>query len=212
MGKNSMPLIKIKGVTMRNKKTTEITVRGFQKLINELSWPLNVMVIVDGCLGLGISELSALKWTDIDLEAKKVNIQRKSARGKIARTKSDASEAELPLADSLLNILAAWKQKSDKGEWVFPSPRNRGPRCASMLLQNGLKPIARHLGLGNIKWHTFRNACWSWLSSGGAAVGTQKGRLRQAYFSSTLNIYGQALTAEIRAAHEGLAKQLLPHG
>jgi integrase len=108
------------------------------------------MVLVDGCLGLRISELVALKWEDIDEKGKKIAIQRKFSRGKLGKTKSEASEAELPIADSLLAALLAWKPKTDGSEWGFPSPVTGGPRSASMLLQKGLKPVAERLGLGRV--------------------------------------------------------------
>lgn len=44
-----------------------VTVDGFGKLLAALSEALNMMVLVDGCLGRRISELLALKWSDIDL-------------------------------------------------------------------------------------------------------------------------------------------------
>src|ERR1035438_6965989 len=47
MGQNPMTLVKIKRVTKRKKKITEVTVEGFQALLNALPEPLNIMVLVD---------------------------------------------------------------------------------------------------------------------------------------------------------------------
>jgi integrase len=79
-----------------------------------------------------------------------------------------------------------------------------------MLLQKGLKPAAEKLGLGHVTWHTLRHACRSWLSSGGAAVGTQKDLLRQADITTTMNIYRHALSSDMRKSHNELVKQLVP--
>jgi integrase len=209
MAKNPMSLIKLKGVSKRKKKIPEIPAEGFQKLINALPEPLNVMVLVDGCLGLRISELVALKWEDIDFEKRMISIQRKFTRGKLGKTKSDASEASLPLAKALLSALLSWRAKSNGSEWLFPSPITGGPRSASMLLQKRLKPIAQSLGLGNITWHILRHACRSWLGSVGATVGAQKDLLRQADISTTMNIYGHALTAEMREVQERMISNVL---
>lgn len=208
MEKNPMTLIKIKGVSKRQKKIPQITVEDFQRLLRRLPELLKIMVFVDGCLGLRISELLALKWEDIDSTEKVISIQRKFTRGEIGPTKTEGSDAELPIAAPLMEVLDAWRPKTDGSEWVFPSPRTGGPRSASMLLQKGLKPVAKELGMGNVTWHTLRHACRSWLSSGGAAVGTQKDLLRQADIATTLNIYGHALTKDMRKAHERLVKQL----
>ncbi len=210
MGQNPMTLVKIKGVTKRKKKITEVTVEGFQALLNALPEPLNIMVLVDGCLGLRISELLALKWEDIDFEAGKITITRKFTHGELGKTKSDASEAELPLADAVMAALEDYRPRTRGSEWLFPSPYTGGPRSASMLLQKGLKPAAEKLGLGHVTWHTLRHACRSWLSSGGAAVGTQKDLLRQADITTTMNIYRHALSSDMRKSHNELVKQLVP--
>lgn len=209
MATNPMSLIKLKGVTKRKKKITEITIEGFQSLIKFLPEPLNIMVLVDGCFGLRISELVALKWEDIDSEKKLITIQRKFTRGELGKTKWEASEAGLPMDEAVLAVLNAWRPNTDGSEWIFPSPITGGPRSASMLLQKGLKPIAQELGLGHVTWHTLRHACRSWLGSAGASVGAQKDLLRQADISTTMNIYGHALTAEMREAHERMVSKLL---
>ena len=99
-----MFLVRIKGVSKRQKKKKQITVEWFHRLIKALPEPLNIMVIVDGCLGLRISELVALKWEDIDSKVRTIMIQRKFTHGKLGKTKTDASEAGLPLAKELFEI------------------------------------------------------------------------------------------------------------
>lgn len=79
-----------------------------------------------------------------------------------------------------------------------------------MLLQEVLKPAAKKAGVNQITWHTLRHACRSWLSSTGATLGTQKDLLRHADISTTANIYGHSLTADMRQAHEQLMKRLVP--
>ena len=206
---NPMSLIKLKGVTKRQKKIAAISIQDFKRLLSKLPEPLNIMVLVGGAFGLRVSELLALKWEDIDEKGKTISIVRKFTRGKLGETKTAASSAPLPIAPSLLKALFEWKPKTKGSEWLFPSPRNGGPRSASMLLQKGLKPIARELGLGNVGFHSLRHACRSWLSSGGAALGTQKDLLRHSDISTTMNVYGHSLTADMRKAHEQLVGKLL---
>jgi integrase len=209
MQRNPMSLIKLKGVSKRQKKISEVTVAQFKTIYARLPEPLNVMVLLAGAYGLRVSELLALKWEDIDERARTISIVRKFTRGKIGKTKTAASEAPLPLSDGIRKVLMAWKPKTGGSEWLFPSPRTGGPRSASMLLQKGLKPIAKELGLENVGFHTLRHACRSWLSSGGAALGTQKDLMRHADISTTANIYGHALTEDMRKAHERLVGKLL---
>jgi integrase len=212
MGKNPMTLVKIRGVSKRRKRIAELTVKDFHKLLKTLPEPLNIMVLLDGCLGLRISELVALKWADIDTTVRKIAIQRKFTHGHLGKTKSEASDADLPLANSLLIVLKKWRPKTKGSEWLFPSSRTGGPRSASMLLQKGLQPVAKEIGLGHITWHMLRHACRSWLGSGGTAVGTQKDLLRQADISTTMNIYGHALSVDLRNSHNRLVNRLVPKG
>jgi len=209
---NPMTLVKIKGVSKRKKRKRQITVEEFHRLIKALPEPLNTMVLVDGCLGLRISELVALKWEDINKTVRQIMIQRKFTHGKLGQTKSDASDANLPLADALITILEDWKPKTDHSEWVFPSRRTGGVRSASMLLQKGIQPVAREIGLGHITWHMLRHACRSWLDSGKTPAGVQKDLLRVADISTAMDIYGSASAADMRKSHNKLVKKLVPPG
>lgn len=208
--RNPMKLIKIRGTSKRQKKVQPITTEQFRTLVEALPEPLNIMCLLTGSLGLRVSELLALKWADVDWTEKLVSIERKFTHGALGETKSDASEAKLPLADSLLAILSRWKTKTGESEWLFPSKKTGGVRSASMLLQKGLKPVAKRLDLGNIGWHTLRHACRSWLDAGKTQVGVQKDLLRHADVSTTMNVYGHALSADMRKSHNKMVKNLVP--
>jgi integrase len=186
---NPMRNIDLKGVTKRQKRIPELSIADFKKLLAKLPEPLNIMVLVAGAYGLRVSELLALKWSDIDEKARTLSIVRKFTRGQLGETKTAASAAPLPLSSALLKALQEWKPTTKDSEWLFPSPRTGGPRSSSMLLQKGLKPVAQKLGLGNVGFHSLRHACRSWSSSGGAAVGTQKDLLRHSDISTTMNVY-----------------------
>jgi integrase len=209
MAANPMLLIKIKGVSKRKKKIVSLTVADFKRLLAALPEPLNIMVLLLGAYGLRISELLALKWEDMNEDAKTISIVRKFTHGKLGNTKTDASEAPMPLAQPVLNVLREYRPRTGGSEWLFPSPRNGRPRSQSMLLTKGLKPVARDLGLGNVGFHTLRHACRSWLSSLGAAMGTQKSLLRHANISTTMDVYGSALTEDMRRANTDLVNQLM---
>ena len=123
---NPMGLIKIKGASSgkRIKKIVQISVADFKRLLKHLPQPLDVMVMVAAAYGLRISELVALKWVDIDEEAKTLSIVRKFTHGRLGETKTAASEAPLPLSKPLLKILKDYKPKTNGSEWLFPLPGN----------------------------------------------------------------------------------------
>ncbi|HEV2487543.1 MAG TPA: tyrosine-type recombinase/integrase [Terracidiphilus sp.] len=138
--KNPMTLIKLKGVSKRSKKISEVTVEQFQAIYRALPEPLNVMLLVDGVLGLRISELLAMKWEDIDEKAKTVVIRRKFMRGQLGKTKAEGSEAALPIADPLLSVRQEWKTKTNRSEWVFLTQSER------LYLPTSLAVVCRSLG------------------------------------------------------------------
>ncbi len=167
------------------------------------------MTLVAGFLGLRVSELVALKWEDIDWKEKQITIQRKFTHSRLGPAKTIASEAGLPLDAGLLSILENWRSKVPESEWMFPSSRSGGPRSASMLLNDYLKPAAEKLGLGNVGWHALRHACRSWLGGAGVSASTQKDLLRHSDIGMTMR-YGFTPNADMRKAHNKVAKQLDP--
>jgi len=203
---NPMKPIHIEGASKRQKKITALSVEDFKRLLAALPEPLNIMVLLLGVYGLRISELLALKWEDIDETAQTISIVRKFTRGKLGEPKTDSSEAPLPLSQPILEDLKEYKPRTNDSEWLFPSPRTGGPRSSSMLLNKGLRPVAQELGLGNVGFHTLRHACRSWLSSLGASMGTQKSLLRHANISTTMDVYGSALSEDMRKANDDLVK------
>src|SRR6478672_10514383 len=59
------------------------------------------MTLLDGALGLRISELVAVQCADIDWNKKTIQIQRKFTHGKLGPTNTASSETDLPIVDTL---------------------------------------------------------------------------------------------------------------
>lgn len=74
--RNPMELVKVKQGSKRLKRITIIAPEQFKALVVALSEPHNLMVLMAGCLGLRVSEILALKWTDLDYSALTVRIER----------------------------------------------------------------------------------------------------------------------------------------
>ena len=56
--------------------------------------------------------------------------------------------------------------------------------------------------------HTYR----SWLDSVGTPVGVQQRLMRHADIRTTMNIYGDAVTEDMRSAHEKIVRLAMPRG
>jgi integrase len=208
--RNPMSRVRVKGTTKRERPIVILTADQFKSLVSALPSPVNVMALVAGCLGLRVGELVALHWSDIDWEDKSITIQRSYTHEQLEETKTESSNAVLPLDDSLLAILKAHKETTGESELLFPSPRNGSYRSASMLLQKGIQPVAERLGLGRVTWHGLRHSCRTWLDAKGVPVGLQKDLLRHADVSTTMNRYGRALQPDMRLSHSAIVQELIP--
>jgi integrase len=159
--RNPMSIVPIKGTSKREREIVILTPEQFKGLVDALSAPLNLMVLVAGILGLRVGEVLALHWSDIDWSAKTITIQRNFTRQRVGEVKTEASHALLPLDDMLVNILEAHKTTTGESELLFPSPRTGGYRSASMLLAKGIQRAAAKLNLGRVTWHGLRHSCRS---------------------------------------------------
>lgn len=117
-------------------------------------------IIIALYTGVRIRELCGLKWSDIDLAAKTVHIERIVQRirtnGKINKTellistpKSQSSVRTIPLPDFLIDMLKAFKPSNADafiitGNAKLPDPRTMQYRFKTLLVKIGLRYINFH--------------------------------------------------------------------
>jgi len=119
--------------------------------------------------------------------------------------KTDDSRKTLTISEDLLKALKAWKQAtqfSGPEDWVFASPVQAGklPYSYSGVKQE-LQRAADAASLGHVRSHCFRHTYRTWLDSVGTPVGVQQKLMRHADIRTTMNIYGDAVTPDVREAH-----------
>lgn len=111
--------------------------------------------------GVRIGELCGLKWSDIDLSAKTIRIERTVQRirvsGKANRTelivstpKSHTSVRMIPLPVFLVHMLKAFKPSNldafvITGDAKLPDPRTMQYRFKTLLIKNGIRTLNFHL-------------------------------------------------------------------
>jgi integrase len=89
------------------------------------------LVLLDACTGLRMSELFALKWSDVDFEAKQMDVRRSIVNQVFGSCKTEASPKPVPLDDRLAECLVAWRGETNYNrpdDWIFASPASRGSR------------------------------------------------------------------------------------
>ena len=209
--RNPLSLVEIKGGSSQpRRKKVIITPEQFQQICDRLQEPFRTMVVIAMCLGLRVSEILALKWSDLDFEEGTLMVTRGTVHARIGRVKTEYSEDEMPLHPAFAEILLAWQARCPASEegWVFPNP-NTGGVWHSVLQGEVLAPTGKDVGIERRGWHTFRHSYRSMLDACGAPIGVQQKLMRHAQVSTTMK-YGNAYITEKRKAHGAVVQMVLP--
>ena len=67
-------------------------------------------------------------------------------------------------------------------------------------------------GIGHISLHSFRHTHRTWLDSVGTPIGVQQKLMRHADIRTTVNIYGDAVSDDMRSAHEKIVRLAMSKG
>jgi len=202
LGRNPMEVVEIKDVTKRRKQPRVLTYDEFWALLKFVDEPYRTMVLVAQCLGLRISEVMALQWSDVDFANLTVRVQRGIVHGHVDVVKTEYSNDDFPLDVDLYAILQYWKQQCPvtPNGWVFPNPTTLKPYWQESICADHIKPAAVKAGVGtNIGWHTFRRQTYrTWLDSTGAPIAIQRELMRHASIETTMNVYGRAVMSDAK--------------
>lgn len=94
-----------------------------------LAEPFNVIYAVSALGGLRPGEALALEWTDIDIDNRRIHVQRQVRHGRVGVPKSGHGRV-VPISPELAGILRSWKRASGGGGRLFPpeNPKKGGRR------------------------------------------------------------------------------------
>jgi len=201
---NPISLVTIKGASKRIRKPRTLTVEQFRSLISHLREPFNTMALMCVCFGLRISEALALKWADVDWLNGMLRVERGIVQQIVDDVKTDDSRRTLTIASDLLDVLKVWKQTTQfpaPEDWMFASPIKIGRLPWSYTgVKEELQRAADVAGLGHLRTHAFRHTYRTWLDSVGTPIGVQQKLMRHSDIRTTMNIYGDAVTPDMREA------------
>lgn len=194
--RNPIELVRLRG-TSRAKDLVILTPAQYAALLDDDQLPevVKVMVQIMAGLGLRVSETLGLCWSDFDFDEQTVQIQRRVVGGVSDDTKTASSKASLPLHDRLIDVLRWWKARVVASKWVFASERGV-PYGRDYLRSEYLQPAGERIGVDGLGWHGFRHFYRSMLRETGASLEDQKGLLRHARISTTIDTYGGNDSAE----------------
>jgi len=206
--RNPMELVSVKGTTHRTRKPRSLTAQEFQQLLSSVGDDVcfRTFVLIAVSFGLRISEVLGLKWQDVNWLEKTINIERGVVKQIVDDVKSRHSAKTMVIDDGLLDVLKHWRQSTEfykPEDWIFASPVKLGRQPLSYMgVWKTLSDASKKAGLGHLSSHTFRHTHRTWLDSVGTPVGVQRQMMRHSDIRTTMNIYGDAPTEEMRGAHK----------
>src|SRR5215467_488353 len=185
----------------------------------ELEFRDQLLVFLEGALGIRQGELGALRWLSCDFDNMSISVQHSyywRRGGYLKSTKTEASAKLLPMHPSLKHSLQEWRSQSlyNKPEdFVFPSERLQGskPLDLASVLKKKIQPAFRRIGITGVGWHTFRHSVGTMLAEMGEHQLTIRDYLRHSNLHVT-NKYLQATSKTKRLAQDKLVDAILPTG
>lgn len=206
------PISQVRQSAKRQKIPVVLNIEQLKALVVHLKEPGKTAVLVDIITGLRVSELLALKWSDVDFENLELNVVRSIAIQRVGPCKTEASQKPVPLDPELAEVLLMWRRSSPypmDDDWVFASPASKGalPYWSFSIFRVYIRPALKAAGItGKVGWHTFRHSLATILKSHGEDVKTVQELLRHANSSVTMNLYAQAVTDIKRNAQSRVAR------
>jgi integrase len=159
------------------------------------------------------TECLALRWSDVDWLNGRLRVERGIVERNVDDVKTDESRKSLAIAEELLDQLKVWKQSTEfsaDSDWIFASPVKIGRLPYSYTgVWRELDRAANAAGIGHIGTHTFRHSYRMWIDALGTPIGVQQKLMRHSDIRTTMNIYGDAATEDMRKAHSKIVRLAL---
>jgi integrase len=211
------PIQLVRQSAKREKVPDVMELAELQLLLTKLDVRERTLALLDAATGLRVSELLAIRWSDIDFDNLELSVTRSIWHQVVGDCKTEASAKPVPLDSYMAEDLLRWRRQSPypmDDDWVFASPAKKGkqPYWPDNLMKRYIKPVARKAGINkNIGWHTFRHSFGTLLKANGEDVKTVQELLRHANSRITLDVYTQAVNSHKRAAQSEVVKMMVPN-
>lgn len=143
------------------------------RLVGSIDGRFRAFVLLGGFCGLRLGELLALRWRNVHLEERRVNITETLLEGgglQIGPPRSKAAVRAVPLPDFVAHELAHLAEGVlDPNALVFPSPDGQ-PQRPTVFRRTFWLPAVDSAGLSTLGVHDLRSTAVSiWISEGASA-------------------------------------------
>jgi integrase len=192
-----------------------LTAEEIGALLAELPEPCRTAVLLASCTGLRVSELLALKWSDVDFGKGEIRPCRAIVDQVVGSLKTEASGKAVPMDATLAETLLDWRGRcpyNQSQDYLFGSPDMDGkqPYWPDSLLRKVIRPAAARAGISkHVGWHSFRRTLATLLQSYGASVKATQDMLRHASSRLTMDLYAQSIPEDRRKVQAGVVRAVL---
>jgi integrase len=167
--------------------------------------------------GLRRGELFALRWLDIDEEARVLTVREAVYDMTFDTPKTEAGLRQIPLSEAALRFIGEWKQrragKTEPDALAF-STRTGKAISPNNVLRRTIFPACKALDLPRATWLTFRRTYSSWSHDKGVPGKVIAQLMGHAHVDTTLNVYTQVIDGAPRTAVDKVGDALftIVHG
>ena len=151
------PIKLVRQSAKREKVPEVLELFELQLLLGKLFVRERTLALLDAATGLRVSELLALRWSDVDFENLELNVTRSIWHQVVGNCKTEASAKPVPMDSYMAEDLLRWRRQSDYAsddDFVFASETMKGkqPYWPDNLMKRHIRPVARANGINkNIK-------------------------------------------------------------
>jgi integrase len=209
---------------VRSKQTRPPTIEELAQLLDAADDDFRVFLFVAMTTGARRGELAALRWRDVDLDARTITIRQSVAEDRdsilIKDTKSHQVRA-VALDDETVAMLAGHQERVEKlaagcgsdltpDRFVF-SPRPGNDTCyVPKVISRRFTRLCERTKIKGLRLHDLRHFAGSQLVAAGVDIRTVSARLGHSRPSITLDIYSHRVQDNDRAAAEILGQLIKP--
>jgi integrase len=197
MTANPMKLVEIRKMKGAPKPKPRIVLSQdeFRLLLAWFTGMYRAMILLAGCVGLRRSEIFGLKWSDFNWLKNEILIQRSHVEGYEDETKTESSNALVPLHPAIVKTVLAWRQQSSFSadtDYVFAGPVSMGkkPLNSNSVQRDYLRLESVKAGLKPLGWHALRHSYRTRLAEKGTGPEVQRDLMRHSTITMSLDGYG----------------------
>jgi integrase len=123
------PIKLVRQSAKREKVPEVLELSELQLLLSKLFVRERTLALLDAATGLRVSELLALRWSDVDFENLELRVTRSIWHQVVGNCKTEASAKPVPMDSYMAEDLLRWRRQSDYAsddDYVFASETMKG--------------------------------------------------------------------------------------